>query len=482
MGGGDMAADASIFQQFLQPVRSVQDYANDMDKRDLNALQLVAMRRQNDLADLTAQQTRDQLAQNAAKRNALQALYADPSMSDPIAREQAQLANPLLAADGQAAQTARLTAEHLKAQAANQNALAGKNAAEQQAAEYKARIDKANQALKDIASFQHPGEALADLQAKMQAGHIQPEQAQVIAQQLQSIQNPAQWQQWQQQTRYRILDAKDQLEQDWKAKAEGRATTNDAAQNANRELIPDPNNPGRFIVNQPLVDAKARIAAAGAAQVPGMTYMTDQAGNIVGLPTKAPLGKPVVANVVRDASGTPLPSKDGGMTEDQGKASGWLVQASNAFKNMTDAISTDKQSMKPGLADAVADVPGLGAIGNAFRSEGRQKFMQASSSMSEALLRAATGAGVNAEEARQKIQELTPVWGEKPGTTQQKMDAIPLYIESLKARAGKGGNKAASQALDAAGVVAPTAAPKIGARPSAAPASAPKVVDFSSLK
>jgi hypothetical protein len=55
--------------------------------------------------------------------------------------------------------------------------------------------------------------------------------------------------------------------------------------------------------------------------------------------------------------------------------------------------------------------------------------------MSEALLRAATGAGVNKEEAAQKVIELTPQYFDKPEVIQQKLDAIPVYIESLKTRA-----------------------------------------------
>lgn len=135
---------------------------------------------------------------------------------------------------------------------------------------------------------------------------------------------------------------------------------------------------------------------------------------------------------------TPLsPSKGGEKpTEDQSKAAGWLVQASNAFANMRAAISSSPGAAAPGVADAVAAVPGMGAVGNAMRSADRQKFVQGAESLSEALLRAATGAGVNKDEAIQKVRELTPVWGEDPSVTKQKMDAIPLYIETLKVRAG----------------------------------------------
>ena len=150
---------------------------------------------------------------------------------------------------------------------------------------------------------------------------------------------------------------------------------------------------------------------------------------------------------------TPLtgaPARSPKMTEDQGKATGWLVQAENAFKNMM-TVGADKEgkptaAAKPGFNDALAQVPSFGLSGsmaNLFRGADRQKFIQASSSLSEALLRAATGAGVNKEEAEQKVRELTPQFGEDDAVTQQKYAAIPLYIESLKVRAGPGAGMAA---------------------------------------
>lgn len=144
----------------------------------------------------------------------------------------------------------------------------------------------------------------------------------------------------------------------------------------------------------------------------------------------------------------PLSGAGGGkMTEDQAKATGWLVQAENAYKNLRN-VAFDKNgkiadAAKPGFGDAVAAVPGLGALGNTLRSADRQKFNQATSSMAEAFLRAATGAGVNREEAAQKVQEITPVWGEDEEVTRQKFESIPLYIDSLKVRAGPGAKKAA---------------------------------------
>jgi hypothetical protein len=145
----------------------------------------------------------------------------------------------------------------------------------------------------------------------------------------------------------------------------------------------------------------------------------------------------------------PDTAKRAGLTEDQGKATGWLVQAENAWKNMrTAAFDKDgkvKSAARPGFNDALAAIPSFGAteaIANTMRSPDRQKFMQASSSLSEALLRAATGAGVNRDEAIQKVRELTPVFGESDETTKQKMESIPVYMEALKVRAGPGAVKA----------------------------------------
>ena len=150
-----------------------------------------------------------------------------------------------------------------------------------------------------------------------------------------------------------------------------------------------------------------------------------------------------------DAKGNPMASNkaEKALTEDQGKATGWLVQAENAHKNMRQAAATDPSAVKPGFNDALANVPSLGIAGgvaNIMRGSERQKYMQGASSLSEALLRAATGAGVNKDEALQKVRELTPQIGDSDEVIKQKDAAIPLYIESLKVRSGAGAKQAAN--------------------------------------
>lgn len=146
-------------------------------------------------------------------------------------------------------------------------------------------------------------------------------------------------------------------------------------------------------------------------------------------------------------------------TEDERKAAGWFAQADNARRNMEGVLAANPQAAYPSTRERAASmVPGVGQdLANYLRSEDRQKFVQAAESMAEALLRAATGAGVNESEARQKVRELVPQLGDKPGVVKQKIDSFAVYMEALKTRAGR----------------ALSGAPSGGARPPAAAAGGP---------
>jgi hypothetical protein len=188
---------------------------------------------------------------------------------------------------------------------------------------------------------------------------------------------------------------------------------------------------------QNMADNRERTLAAQ-----GVTYQETPDG-MVALPSKAAPGTTIkAAPVLAPGSGLQqLQGKGSNLTEDQGKATGWLMQANNAWGNMQKVMGVDSGAASPGLGDAVARIPGGGAVGNYLRSSNRQQFSQAASSLSESLLRAATGAGINNQEAEQKVKELTPQWGDTEANIKQKMDAIPIYIESLKVRAGPGAKK-----------------------------------------
>lgn len=155
--------------------------------------------------------------------------------------------------------------------------------------------------------------------------------------------------------------------------------------------------------------------------------------------------------------GVPLPSGKGGTvgtaTEDERKAAGWLVQADNAYKNMLNAMYTKEGKQTGAQEVGFFEAVGLGKVS---QSPERQKFNQASASLAEALLRAATGAGQNEAEVKQKIEELTPTYFDTQENINQKLAAIPVYLDSLKARAGRAAP---------AGYVTPTKESVIGAKP-----------------
>jgi hypothetical protein len=186
-----------------------------------------------------------------------------------------------------------------------------------------------------------------------------------------------------------------------------------------------------------MTDSRERALAAQ-----GVTYQQDADGGFVALPSKMTPGSVVKATpVLAPGQGFQQLQGKSNMTEDQGKASGWLAQANNAYTNALAAIKKNPAALTPGFGDAVGNMPMMGAAGRMMQSPERQQFNQSMSSMSEAMLRAATGAGINKFEAEQKIAELTPQFGDSDAVVQQKMAAIPVYLKSLEMRAGPGAKK-----------------------------------------
>lgn len=145
-------------------------------------------------------------------------------------------------------------------------------------------------------------------------------------------------------------------------------------------------------------------------------------------------GQPIAyAGAVNPKASTSQP------TEDERKAAGWFFQADNARRNMERVIKKNPQAAYPTVIErGVGFIPGVGEdFANTLRPDDRQQFVQAGSSMAEALLRAATGAGMNESEAKQKVRELVPQIGDKPGVVAQKTASYDVYMKSLQSRAGR---------------------------------------------
>lgn len=283
------------------------------------------------------------------------------------------------------------------------------------------REKKRQRAIIDIAAFKTPQEALASLDAHQQAGDLTPEAAAAVRATIPS--NPADFPKWQIGMLQRIMSAGEGMKY---LAPDANTVANNATSRANNAAMNATTRRG-----QDMTDARAREQIA-AGKVPS-GYRQGPDGTLVAIP------------------GGPADTNNKPLTEDQAKATGWLVQAENAWKNMQ-AVGLGKNgkptdAAKPGRIETAlsAALPfGAGeAAANTWRSADRQKFLQGASSLSESLLRAATGTGVNKDEALQKVRELTPVWGDSDEVIKQKMDSIPLYIESLKVRSGPGAPRAA---------------------------------------
>lgn len=162
-------------------------------------------------------------------------------------------------------------------------------------------------------------------------------------------------------------------------------------------------------------------------------------GNQSPIAVLGPGGQPIYVNRGEAVGQQPVPAGGGQPSEDERKAAGWLMQARTAYANMQDATKLDPTAAQPtGRELTLGAVPGVGqGAAYATMSPARQKFVTSASSLSEAILRAATGAGVNRDEALQKVQELTPRYGEDPSVTTMKSRMAEMYLDSLAARAGR---------------------------------------------
>jgi hypothetical protein len=209
-----------------------------------------------------------------------------------------------------------------------------------------------------------------------------------------------------------------------------------------------------------------------------------------GQPTQigsSPQGWPVFRDkmgrlITYDTSGAPVIYQGGvapkessqAPTEDQGKAAGWFAQATKGASDMAQALATDPTSSTPSpLEGVLSSLPRVGdSAVNEYRSPARQMFLHGASAFSEAVLRAATGAGMNEEEIKQKVQELTPQIGDKPPVVAQKLAQQPMYLKVLAARAGKalnqGGPTSAGPLPGQPAVGVPPPAPAAATAPAAA--------------
>lgn len=182
-------ANANIFQQYLQPVKSVQDYTDEANRSAMGQLQLQ-----------TAQQ-------QLADQNAIRALYAQGvDLSTPEGQAKLYAAAPN-AAGPMLQQRAAIAKDAAAAEMEKQHGKLFSSEADQKA--FDLRTAKADKAIKDIAALSSPQEAVASLNQHLAAGDIDQAKYQAV---LATIpQDPSKFSQWQIGMLKSIMAAKDQI-------------------------------------------------------------------------------------------------------------------------------------------------------------------------------------------------------------------------------------------------------------------------------
>lgn len=135
-----------------------------------------------------------------------------------------------------------------------------KTRGEVEAKEFELRLQKANKAVKDIASFDTREEIIADIQRNLKLGNIDPVKGQQL---IASVpQNPAEVAGWQLRTLRGILDAKDQLEQNFTSQDIGGSTrviaTPKYAGGGKAQVVPGSEINKTMSPGEKAVDARAR--------------------------------------------------------------------------------------------------------------------------------------------------------------------------------------------------------------------------------
>jgi hypothetical protein len=236
-------ANANIFAQYLQAPQSVTSKIAALDEADFRRSQMEGAQRQNRLQELAFQRGEQDRAKALAKESAIRQLALES------AGDEGKFASGLrrIGEFNTAADIEKAMAERAKLAAETDEARAGTKEKTWEQGQKERET-----AVRDIAMFNTPEDAIADVQAKLKSGVLDMQRASAVIKTIQTNPN------WQLDLIRGILTPKDRLEADMKGRTEAR-------QAANETLILDPKT-GRYVVNQPLVEANKQIGAASAAR------------------------------------------------------------------------------------------------------------------------------------------------------------------------------------------------------------------------
>lgn len=442
-----MAVDSSIYNALGRGVKTVRDWQVEDEQRqqaaqaqELNALNLGNAR-------ATAADNALVRQDQAVIRNALQGARPGATQ-DEIASLYEGTRTPTGLTQAQSIRKAIAESAKLKAQTDQATAAAAASTASRQAAEYKLQIDKHNTALNDILSFQSPTEAMESLRRHAASGQIPPDAVQAMSRELMGISTPEQFAQWQEGKAGALMDAKGRAEIALRRQEAADRRASLAGEAANRDLVLDPST-GKYVINQPLQNAKVARAAAGAApaSVQPVTYFTAGDGQVYPLPTKVGPGGPGQVAPVTGPGGKPLAGKAGDITEGERNAGGYHARMVEATKLLDKYEESGRQTYGTRALEAVPIV-GRAAAGEAMTAT-QQQYKQAQADWVRAKLRKESGAAIGVDEMAQEIATYFPTPWDGPEVVAQKKQARDVANKAMAGAAGRGVQQQASTAAPA---------------------------------
>jgi len=412
-----MAADAGIFQQYLQPIKSVADYRAGLDAQEQNALQLAASRMQ-------AQQAQQDFADGQTLRTATMEAAGDQN-----ALVKALNAKGLYK-QAQAIQANIQSTEKTAAEIAASKAKAGASTAQTEAAKYELEQKKRTAAATRMATFKTPEEALADLQAKIQSGEVTPEQGDQLAQSI--PRDPAQFGQWQL-GHLRSLLTPQQLIEQGTAKP---VAESDGQVKFYRDMNPNSPTYGKVVDGTKLqlqaspeaVMTDARTRSEGAAG----RAVTMRGQDLV----NARAGEALTFEKTKEANKTGA-DKASHATEGERKAATLLQRMQSSEAQLEAALKLDPNAAKPALVPQGLNAIGMNTTANALTPENRQKVEAAQLDILDAALTLGTGAAYTKEQLEGYRKSYFPQIGDKPNTIKDKQDRLNNVLAAARIAAGR---------------------------------------------
>lgn len=425
-------ASANVFASLLQPVKSVQEYDDERNAREINRLALMDRRRQSAIADQTYQQQQ-------SDRNALQQ-FAQQSGGDPNKLVQ------LLRGSGSSGLMQQADAlEKGILDRRNTESLIGERTTSAAGKQFENSEAKRKSAIQQIVSLNSPQEAKQLLDLQVQQGAVGMQAAQAISRMIDS--DPK----WQVRLVAGINDPKEML-----------AALQPHFQNAGGALVNTNPLAGPMGQGQPnaiaitqsadnaatqetarrgqnMTDARARETNQLTREAQATTYDPER-GMLVNRATG--LARPAAT-----IDGKPLGAKDKPLTDSQAKAYAFGSRMSAANEVIDQLEKAGTRITTPGMG-------GNGVLGRAITAlapEQQQQLEQAKRDWINANLRRESGAVIGQSEFDSADRQYFAQPGDKPETIKQKAANRKRAEQGVLAEVPDG-KKAKPAAVDTGGV------------------------------